>query len=603
MKSGIFFKANVRFFDRIVFMQPEFIGRYRVITQIGTGAMASIYRARDKNLGRDVALKILHTHLTEKKEHIQRFIREAHALANLPHPNIVQIYDFGADGDLYYIVSEFVDGKDLSQILSIIDPLPVPVATIVVLQLLEAIDYAHKHGIIHRDIKLENVMLGSDGIVKLTDFGIAHIFEWDKMTLPGALIGSPYYMAPEIIEGKSAKSASDIFSAGVLFYRLVTGHFPFPGSNPAQVLRSILKDEPRPPHKLFQQVDRELSRHILDCMDKNPDGRPDAGKLKDELLRYLEPLSIRDGAHELRDFYLKPEEYWKFKNAQFIQSLTENARKFLSVKEYGSAIALLNRAISSGAVSKEVTRLLNTAKFNKRLWLYPVILLTSVIILIGGIRLLERKGENIKAPLSSVVIKTEEREQWLEEKKEGAEERKEKKKDRKEIVKKETKVVASKEKLEIPIEKPGIKTGRLTVRTNPWADVYIDDRFYGRTPFIDTIELPEGKHIIEVKNPFAEKVRKEIVIEEGRVYNEHLTLPLLPGSVDIIINVEAQLYIDGRWIGEGRNFEKIPLNQGRHTIKIEKKGYRPVERSIDVEAAQSLNLKIDLVKESIIWEN
>ncbi len=585
-------------------MQPEFIGRYRVIAQIGTGAMASIYRASMQNLGRDVALKILHTHLTEKKEHIQRFIREAHALANLPHPNIVQIYDFGAEGDLYYIVSEFVNGKDLSQILSTIDPLPVPVATIVVLQLLEAIDYAHRHGIIHRDIKLENVMIGSDGIVKLTDFGIAHIFEWDKMTLPGALIGSPYYMAPEIIEGKPAKAESDIFSAGVLFYRLVTGRFPFPGNNPAQVLRAILKDEPQPPHKLVQQVDRDLSRHILECINKNLDERPDAGELRDELLKYLEPLSIRDVHHELREFYLKPGEYWKLKNEQFIQSLTENARKFISVKNYGSAIALLNRAISSGAVSKEVTRLLNTAKFNRRIWVYPVILLTSLIILIGGIKFLEqKKEEDIKASISPVVIKTEKREEGLEEKEGSREEKTEKEQDKKEIVKKETKMAVSKEKLEIPVEKPEIKTGKLKVRTNPWADVYIDGRFYGRTPFIDTIELPEGKHIIEVRNPFAEKVRKEIIIEGGEVYTEHLTLPLLPGSVDIIINVEAQLYIDGRLIGEGTIFQDIPVSQGRHTIKIERRGYRPVEKSIDIDAAQSLSLKFDLVKESIIWKN
>lgn len=584
-------------------MQSEIIGRYKLITQIGGGAMASIYRAKDENLGRDVAIKILHAHLTEKEEHIQRFVREAHALAQLPHPNIVQIYDFGNDGEIYYIVSEFVDGKDLSQILRITDPFPVPVATIVVIQLLEAINYAHKHGIIHRDIKLENVILGSDGSVKLTDFGIAHIFDWDKMTLPGALIGSPYYMAPEIIEGKPAKAESDVFSAGVLFYRLITGRFPFPGNNPAQVLRSILRDTPQPPHKLLQQVDRELSRYVLNCMNKRPDERPDTGEFRNELIKYLEPLSIRDVSAELRDFYQKPEEYLKLKNEQFIQLLTESARKFISVRGYASAITLLNRAISFGAVSKEVVHLLNTAKFNRRVWIYPVVLFTSAIILTAGIKLLERKEVNINQPTPAVVEKTKNREQRTEDRTQKTEDREQKREDRKQIMKKEKKVVAEKEKLELTVEKHEIKTGRLTIRTNPWADIYVDGRFYGRTPFMDTIEIPEGKHTIEVKNPFAEAVKKEITIEGDKTYTEHITLPLLPGTIDIMLNVDAQVYIDGRLIGQGRNFEKLTLAQGRHTIRIEKNGYRSVEKTIDVEAAQAMNLRLDLVKESIIWKD
>lgn len=579
-------------------MQLEAIGRYRLLSEIGKGAMATIYRARDENLGRDVAIKVLHTHLANRQEHIQRFTREAHALAHLPHPNIVQIYDYGADGDLYYIVSEFVDGKDLSQILATIDPFPVPIATIIILQLLEAIDYAHKHGIIHRDIKLENVILGSDGIVKLTDFGIAHIFEWDKMTLPGALIGSPYYMAPEIIEGKSAKRESDIFSAGVLFYRLITGHFPFPGNNPAQVLRSILRDKPLPPHKLFSQVDRELSRYILNSINKNADERPVAEKLKDELHKYLEPLSIMDISSELQGFYLNPKEYLKLNNEKFVISLTENAKKFISIKDYASAISLLNRAICFGAVNKEVSRLLNTARFNRRVLVYPVVLIVAGIMLMAGIKLLEWREVNI------IQTAGNSQQRVVSENIRGV--RKEKSEDRRqkaEVRGQKAEVRGRKAEVKEATEQKESKTGKLRIRTNPWGDVYVDGRFYGRTPFMDTIELPEGKHTIEIKNPYAENVVKEIIIEKGMFYTEHLTLPLLPGSIDIILNVEAQLYIDGSLIGSATKFKKISLPQGRHTIRVEKDGYRPVEKSIDVEASKSLSLKFDLVKEPIIWKN
>jgi serine/threonine protein kinase len=608
-------------------MQPEVIGRYRLLNQIGKGAMASIYRARDETLGRDVAIKVLHTHLADRQEHIQRFVREAHALAHLPHPNIVQIYDFGTDGDLHYIVSEFVDGKDLSQVLTVVDPFPVPIATLIILQLLEAIDYAHKHGIIHRDIKLENVILGSDGIVKLTDFGIAHIFEWDKMTLPGALIGSPYYMAPEIIEGKSAESGSDIFSAGVLFYRLITGRFPFPGNNPAQVLRSILRDSPQPPHKLLSVVDRELSRYILECINKRPDERIGAEKLKTELLKYIGPLSIRDVYAELRDFYLKPEEYLNLKKEQFIKLLTEDARKLISIRDYGSAINLLNRAISFGAVSREVTGLLNSAKFNRRLWIYPVILFVSAFILISGIKLFEREVLNSEQQIPAVVgmVKNkgvgagggvqekESRREVAEAGERVAETRRERREARgkgaRQRVEEEGGGVLETESRQlretggeiVKQEKTG--KGKLTIRTNPWADIYIDGKFYGRTPFVGTIELPEGKHIVEARNPFAENISRELIIEEGRTYAEHLTLPLLPATVDVILNVEAQLYIDGQLVGSAMNFNKIALAQGRHTIRIEKAGYRPVEKTIYLEAASSVNLKIDLVREAIIWKN
>lgn len=586
----------------MIIMQGEIKGRYRIINQIGGGAMASIYRARDENLKRDVAIKILHSHLTEKEEHIQRFVREAHALAQLPHPNIVQIYDFGNEGGLYFIVSEFVDGKDLSQILKVQDPFPVSVATIIVIQLLEAINYAHKHGIIHRDIKLENVILGSDGSVKLTDFGIAHIFEWDKMTLPGALIGSPYYMAPEIIEGKPAKAESDIFSAGVLFYRLLTGRFPFPGNNPAQVLKSILKDTPEPPHKLVKQVDRELSRYVLNCLNKRPDERPGAEEIRNDLVKYLEPLSIRDVSAELRDFYQKPEEYLKLRNEQFIQLLTESARKLVSLRNYAPAITLLNRAISAGAANREVTRLLNRAKFNMRLWIYPVILFTSAVILIAGFKLVERKEPDINLPTPVVVVKTENRGQKTEERRQGTEDRGQKAGERRQRTEARREIIKN-EKTEPVVEEHEVKTGRLIIRTNPWADVYVDGRFYGRTPFLDVIEVTEGKHTIEAKNPFAESVKKEITIESDRTYIEHITLPLLPGTVDIVLNVDAQVYIDGKLIGEGHNFERLTLAQGRHTIRIEKNGYRSIEKTVDIEAAQAMNLKFDLVKESMIWKD
>lgn len=585
-------------------MLPPSLGRYKIVSQIGTGAMAVIYRARDENLGRDVAIKILHAHLTEKQEHIQRFVREARALAQLPHPNIVQIYDFGSDDDVYYIVSEFVDGKDLSQILSQVDPLPPPVAVMVFLQLLDAIDYAHRHGIVHRDIKLENVIFGSDGIIKLTDFGIAHIFEWDKLTLPGALIGSPYYMAPEIISGDPANQSSDLFSAGVLLYRILTGKFPFHGNNPASVLKSIIEESPEKPERVFKNIDKELGGIVLSCLEKDHKRRPGVEKIKGLLSAYLEPFNIMNFSEELKKFYSDPTAYHESRKGDFINSLIEHARLSINRRDYAGAISLLNRALHLGALRESVYPLINRAQLSKNLRWYPLVLVLSLALLTGGLKLYERFYQNMTAEQKGgqLILKSVQKNTVTilppvrEEKP-------------KQVATKKTKKIQEK-----PIDPPAVpvveettsgevKKGRLLVRTNPWAEVYVDGRFYGRTPFLDVIELPSGKHLIEVKNPYAEPVKKEIFIEEDKLLTENIPLSLIPGSIDIVLNVDAKLYIDGELVGTGSRFEKIKVNQGRHRIRIEKSGYRPVEKTIDITAGEFSNLSFTLVKEPMIWKD
>lgn len=593
-------------------MQELIRGRYRLLEQFGGGAMASIYRAMDENLNRIVAVKILHTHLNDKEEHIRRFIREAHALAQLPHPNIVQIYDFGHEGERYFIVSEFVDGKDLSQILRLTDPLPVPVATIIIMHLLDAINYAHKHGVIHRDIKLENIILSRDGNVKLTDFGIAHIFEWDKLTLPGSLIGSPYYMAPEIIEGKQAVPGSDVFSIGVLFYRLLTGRFPFSGNNPAIVLRSILESTPVPPHRVNSGIDKELSSCVMACLNKNPEERPDSQNIKNSLLEYIEPLSIRDFTEELLLFSKSPENYFTDRQEDIINALTENARRMIEIRNYDRSIKLLNRAICAGAVGKEVMNMLGTAKFKKRAWLYPVGGAVAIIVLLTALKLVDHfqiysfRKPSPEEVVFSPVSRAEKREPKTEEiknKREVEQRKKQEQVERRMAAGSLTQSVGGESEKGVSEKATRQDKGILIIRTNPWADVYVDHKFYGRTPFVDKIELPEGVHTIEVKNPFADTVKKDVIIVAEKEQVENITLPLHPAILGIELNVEAELFIDGKLVGVGSRFENISLPQGRHVLRFEKKGYRPVEKKIDLEAGRTLSLKIDLVKESVIWKD
>ncbi|HEY4716386.1 MAG TPA: serine/threonine-protein kinase [bacterium] len=585
-------------------MLPERIGRYRVVSEIGSGAMAAICLARDENLNRDVAIKILHSHLSSKQENILRFHREAHAVAKLQHANIVQIYDYsGPDSDIHYIVSEFVDGLDLSQVLKKADPLPVVAASIIVFELSDAVYYAHSHGIIHRDIKLENVIVGKDGTVKLTDFGIAHIFDWDKMTLPGALIGSPYYIAPEIIKGDSAGISSDIFSIGVLFYRILTGGFPFQGNNPAQVLKAVLSEVPPEPERVNNAVDRELSRLIMECVQKDPKKRPKAVDWIRAMLReYLKPFGIENQKMELSLFYASPADYLYLRKGMFASRLIEAAKGFRRVRAHHQVINLLNRALSLGPQDREVKNMLNSARFRQRLWLYPITALASVILVFSGIKIYEKVHFSAIREKGIITVVTEN-----------------KSPEAVSIEKAVTKPVKAAKQMPIvpPPSSPesiaeiqalseislSQESGRLIVRTNPWSDVYVNGRFVGRTPFLDKIELSPGKHILEARNPYADVFKKEIEINPGALHEENITLQLFPGKLSIKLNKDASVYIDGKLIGRGRDFSGLLLMQGKHAVRVEKDGFRPVEMPVDITAGMSSDLVLDLVREPVFWKN
>src|SRR5215213_9353202 len=183
-------------------VQGRLPARYRVLEEVGQGGMAVVYRAHDESLKREVAVKVLHSHLLAEVESKTRLEREAQAVAKLHHDNIVQIFDYsGIDSAASYIVTEFIDGQTLKQFMANRKPPPPEVAALVSIEIASALVHAHSLGIIHRDVKPDNVMVRKDGILKLMDFGVAQIMDLERMTVTGQLLGSPAYMAPEILEG------------------------------------------------------------------------------------------------------------------------------------------------------------------------------------------------------------------------------------------------------------------------------------------------------------------------------------------------------------------------------------------------------------------
>jgi serine/threonine-protein kinase len=259
---------------------PQTLGRYQLERVLGKGAMGIVYEALDPKLHRKVAIKtILINQLDEEtaKDFSMRFVREAHAVARLNHPNIVQVYDFGEEAGIAFLVMEFIKGTELKSSLAGNQLIDRKECVRVMCELLDALDFAHKAGVIHRDIKPTNVMLDSQGRVKLTDFGVARITDSDKTsvekTQAGTVVGSPAYMSPEQIQGLRIDGRTDIFSVGIILYQGLTGQKPFSGEGAWTVQKKIMQEEPPSPSSLNVTVSPEFDRVVAKALAKNPDSR------------------------------------------------------------------------------------------------------------------------------------------------------------------------------------------------------------------------------------------------------------------------------------------------------------------------------------------
>ncbi|HUJ56821.1 MAG TPA: Stk1 family PASTA domain-containing Ser/Thr kinase [Gaiellaceae bacterium] len=264
-----------------------FDGRYRIVRKLGAGGMADVYLAEDQELGRRVAIKILNDRHANDDQFIERFRREAKNAAALNHPNIVSIYDRGEAENTYYIAMEFLDGRSLKELIVGHGPAPVKVAVEYARQILSALRFAHRHGIVHRDIKPHNVLVDGEGRVKVTDFGIARAGT-SQMTEAGSIVGTAQYLSPEQARGGEVDQRSDLYSLGVVLYELLTGQTPFEGDTPVEIAMKHLSRAPEPPSKLRPGLPRELDMVVMRALAKDPDDRYQSA---DEMEADLERVS------------------------------------------------------------------------------------------------------------------------------------------------------------------------------------------------------------------------------------------------------------------------------------------------------------------------
>ena len=254
-------------------------GRYRVIGQIGSGGMADVFSADDTTLGRRVAVKILHERFAEDRNFVERFRREASSAAGLSHPNVVSVYDRGSHEDTYYIAMEYLEGRTLKDLLVAEAPLGQERTIDLGVQLVEAAGFAHRHGVIHRDLKPQNVIVDDEGHLKVTDFGIARAGA-SEMTETGSIMGTAHYLSPEQAQGKSVEATSDLYSIGVILFEMLAGQLPFHGDSAVSIAVQHLNQAPPPLSTLRPDVHPVLEAVVMRALAKDPAQRfRDAGEL------------------------------------------------------------------------------------------------------------------------------------------------------------------------------------------------------------------------------------------------------------------------------------------------------------------------------------
>jgi tRNA A-37 threonylcarbamoyl transferase component Bud32 len=366
-------------------LQGRLPSRYRVIEEVGQGGMAVVYKAHDDTLKREVAVKVLHAHLLAETDSKTRLGREAQAVAKLHHDNIVQIFDYSGDGSsTSYIVTEFIEGETLKQFMTRRQPPAPEVAALIAMEVGSALIHAHSFGIIHRDVKPENVMVRKDGMLKLMDFGVAQIMDLERMTVTGQLLGSPAYMAPEILEGKPLDVRTDVFSVGIMLYQLSTGALPFTGRNPHEVLKRIAEGKFADPRTINRQVADGLAKIISHALARRPEDRyTTMADLLADLHGFVADAGLTSPREELGAFFQEPDGYSKTIVPRMLSALVARGKQERAARRTARALELWNRALGMDPANREVLAELRRLE-NRQHFKRASLVAASVIVLATG---------------------------------------------------------------------------------------------------------------------------------------------------------------------------------------------------------------------------
>ena len=406
------------------------LAKYELLEELGHGGMATVYRARDRRLGREVAVKLIHPHLRDSREVVSRFHAEAKAVAMLRHPNIVDVYDVSEPDETHqYLVVGLVRGTTLRKLLQERGAMPPEIAAAVALELLAALAHANANGVVHRDVKPENVLVerrtpvgagthaatderahepdGPRVAVKLTDFGIAKLLDAQGVTSTGQVLGSPAHMAPEQIEGGEVDARADVFGVGVLVYECMVGHLPFDGANPAQVLRRVLDGEYPEAQRERPVVGSRWSKLLDRALARAPADRfQDATAMRDAFAAELLRLEILSPERDLEVWIDDPARFEELHGKRIVDRLRALAGDARKRGDVLSAAADYNRALAHAPNDPNLLRIvagMNRAERRARL-LGRAVRAAAVVLGVGALALAASRfvhGRPLPAPATS----------------------------------------------------------------------------------------------------------------------------------------------------------------------------------------------------------
>lgn len=574
------------------------IGPYLIERILSTGGMSTLFLGRHHRLGRPVAVKQLHPHLTGDHSLVKRFEREARILAGLHHPNIVDILDFFQHQGSYYIVLEYIEGRSLKELLSQRSPLPLVSAAYIGEQVAQGLRYAHSRGVVHRDIKPANIMFTESGGVKITDFGLAFVKEAMTLTDPGTFFGTPAYLAPEQIRGQSGDERSDLFSLGILLYEMLSGSNPFQGESPSQCLDRILRHRPERLSARGRTIPPRLEALIFSLLEKEPERRPGSAQ---EAARRLEPY-IFFNADGLSRLLADPKEFRP-------RQEDEAAWQDLARREKG---AWLGTRILLAASATAMIALIGWYAYNRVLPAIPknlsppappsessasdssvaalpnpdiVVSQAPARLKISGttgakISLNGKEQGNIPLSLEGLapgryLVRAE---------LSGFETREQR-----------VRIDPGRDKeLTFNLRPLELAPGYLQLTVSPWAEVFIDGRFVDRTPLAIPLSLEPGRRQLLLRHPNRLEYIQDLSIASRETLRLTVRMPEAWGYLRLTVNPWAEVFIDGQSMGTTPLAEDLKLSIGEHELKLRGPDGREQRETIRILRDDTLRHRVDL---------
>lgn len=360
----------------------ERFGNYELLRGLGSGATSEVFLAKDLRNNNEIALKRLHPQLINSKS-LKRLVDESSVISKLKHHSIVEVFEVDSSENSAYLAMEYVDGGTLTDFVKREEIVYPEVATLLMLEILEGVEHAHRNGVIHRDLKPDNIMLTEDGEIKIADFGLAKIIDRERLTQTGAIIGSPTYMSPEQSLGAPLDDKSDLFSLGIMLYELTTGKLPFEGENPHAVLRKILEVDPPRPDSINPKINRELSQIILQALSKRKEERQEGvWELVFQLKSYLSQVGLLTERFRFPNFIKDKNGYLFDLSKAVCENLLQRAKKSFDANDSFRFLVYVDHLLSIAPEHKEALELLrHFHSQNKRGFIKPLRMGVSVILL------------------------------------------------------------------------------------------------------------------------------------------------------------------------------------------------------------------------------